>query len=87
MNIAKFTLAVLFGVVLGAELFHAPKVKASPQEPGTVHVAIVPVAINDAKGLASRNLPGGRVVGISCLSKPIKQLPDAGVCYVATTPD
>ncbi len=87
MNLLKLGLAVLFGVTLGVVLSHVPKVKANPQEPGSVHVTVVPLAMPDAKNLASKNLPGYRVVGISCLAKPIKQLPDAAVCYVATTPN
>jgi hypothetical protein len=87
MNPLKIGLAVLFGLILGAVLFHVPKVKALPQEAGTVHVTIVPVPMNDAKNLSSRDLPGYRIAGISCLPTPIKQLPDAAVCYVATTPN
>jgi hypothetical protein len=87
MNLLKLGLAVFCGVVLGAALFHAPRVKANAQEPGTVHVAIIPITVLDAKNIASQNIPGYTVTGISCLSKPVKQLPDAAVCYVATTPN
>ena len=87
MTFLKLGLTVLFGLILGAALFHAPNVKANPQELGTVHVTIAPIPINDAKNLSSRDLPGYKIVGISCLPKPIKQLPDAAVCYVATTPN
>jgi hypothetical protein len=87
MNLVKLTLAVLFGVLLGAALFGTPKVKANPQESGTVHVAVVPIPIPNDKNLSSRNLLGEKIVGISCLPKPAKQLPYAAVCYVATSPN
>jgi hypothetical protein len=87
MNLIKLGLGVLAGLLLGVVLFNAPKIKANPQEPGTIHVAIIPIPVPDAKNLSSRDLTGGRIAGISCLPKPAKQLPDAAVCYVATTPN
>ena len=83
MNFLKVGLAVLVGCLLGAMLFHTPVVKASP---AGVHVYIVPVEMSDAKTSLPKDLPGGRVAGISCISKPAAGLPDAAVCYVATTP-
>jgi hypothetical protein len=85
MIFLKMGACIFFGLILGAVLFRTPKIKANPQVPGKVHVAIIPVSMLDAKNLASEDLPGVRVAGISCVPKPIKQLPDAAVCYVATT--
>jgi hypothetical protein len=85
MNPLRIGISALLGLILGATLFRTPQVKADPQETGKVHVAIIPVAMLDAKNLASQDLPGIRIAGISCVPKPIKQLPDAAVCYVATS--
>lgn len=83
MNTLKLAVAVLFGLILGLLVCRAPKLKA--QQTGYVHVVIVPVSLSDVKNLFSQDLVGAKVVGISCLPKPTKWLPDAAVCYVATT--
>ena len=87
MDQLKLGLGLLLGLVLGVALCRTPQVKANPQESGSVHVAIVPVRVLDAKNLTSVSLPGGGVAGISCIPKPQQRLPDAAVCYVATTGD
>lgn len=84
MKLFKLGFAIVFGFVLGGALFRSPRAKAIPQQSGQVHVAIVPVTMLDAKNLASQTLPD-RIAGISCIPKPEKRLPDAAVCYVATS--
>ena len=86
MRLLRLGFAIVFGFVLGGALFRSPRAKAIPQQSGQVHVAIVPVTMLDAKNLASQALPGNRIAGISCIPKPQKRLPDAAVCYVATSP-
>jgi hypothetical protein len=81
----KSCLLVLMSSVFVAWLFHTGMMKAHPQQSGTAHVYIVPVTLLDAKSPASINLPGVRFAGISCIAKPTQKLPDAAVCYVATT--
>jgi hypothetical protein len=81
MNFAKIPLAALAGFILGAMLFHARVVKAQ----GNAHVYIVPLTMPDAKTPFPSNLPGVRIAGISCIAKPTAKLPDAAICYVATT--
>ena len=84
MNILKISLAVLIGVAFGIALFHTPQVKA--QQAGNVVVFIHPVTVLNTKLPTNEVLPGSRVDGISCIPKPIiGKLPDAAVCYVATT--
>ncbi|MGB8541980.1 MAG: hypothetical protein WCD49_10145 [Candidatus Acidiferrales bacterium] len=85
MTTLKFCLAVLVGVSFGAFWFRLPISNASPQDNGTAHVFIFPVKMFDAKNSASQNLPGAKIAGISCIAKPENNLPDAAVCYVATT--
>lgn len=85
MSSLKVGLAAAMSFVLGAALFRTPTVKANPQKTELAHVFIVPVAVLDAKAPSSTNLPGARIAGISCIPKPEKRLPDAAVCYVATT--
>ena len=84
MNMLKISLAVLVGFVLGVVLFRTPSVKA--QQAGNVVVFIHPVTVLNTKLPTNEVLPGSRVDGISCIPKPIVgKLPDAAVCYVATT--
>ena len=83
MNLAKITLAVLCGLVLGATLFRTPAVNANPAT--AAHVFIVPIWMADAKAPQPADLPGSRIAGISCIPKPADKSPDAAVCYVATT--
>jgi hypothetical protein len=83
MNILKISLSALAGFVLGIVLVHTPAVKA--QEPGKVLVFIHPVLLLDQKMPVDKVIPGSRVDGISCIPAPVKRLPDAAVCYVATT--
>ena len=85
MNFTKVAGAAVVGFLLGIAVFRLPTAKADLQQQGLAHIAIVPVAMMDAKTLSSNNLPGAKIVGISCIAKPEKRLPDAAVCYVATT--
>jgi hypothetical protein len=85
MRTLKFCFAVLVGIYFGAICFPLPVLEASPQDTGTAHVFIVPVRMLDATNSASQNLPGAKIAGISCIPKPEGKLPDAAVCYVATT--
>jgi hypothetical protein len=78
-------LVALIGFVMGSWPFQTKTVKANPQETGRTHIFIVPVEMLDAKHPASQNLPGARIAGISCIARPAQKLPDAAVCYVATT--
>jgi hypothetical protein len=82
----KVCLGMATGFLLGAWLFQAKAAKANPQELGQVHVYIRPIQMLDAHNSASQNVSGGTFVGISCIPKPSPKLPDAAVCYVATTP-
>jgi len=84
MNLSKILVAGLFGLLLGVAASHVPMVKAGPQETSQVHLYVVPIGMT-GKVSFSENLPGGRIAGISCLPKPTAQLPDAAICYVATT--
>jgi len=85
MNILKISLAALVGFAFGIALFHTPEVKAQ-QQAGNVVVFIHAVTVLDTKLPTNQVLPGSRVDGISCIPKPIAgKLPDAAVCYVATT--
>jgi len=84
MNFLKIGLTAALGFILGAVLFHAPTVKASPQAPGSVIVFISTVWMDNPKLPANKVIPGSRVAGISCIPKPLAKLPDAAVCYVAT---
>jgi hypothetical protein len=81
----KSCLLILMSFVLVAWLFHTGIMKAHPQQSGTAHIFIVPVTILNAKSAVPQNLPGVRIAGISCIAKPTQKLPDAAVCYVATT--
>jgi hypothetical protein len=83
MNIVKISLAVALGIVLGIALFHTSGVKA--QGAGNVVVFIHPVMVLDQKMPIDTVITGSRVDGISCIPKPTSKLPDAAVCYVATT--
>ena len=83
MNIVKIGLSVLAGFVLGIVLVRTPVVKA--QESGKVLVIIYPVLLLDQKMPVDKIVPGSRVDGISCIPAPAKRLPDAAVCYLATT--
>lgn len=85
MNLTKICLAAALGFVLGSWLFHTSSVTANQQEDGNTHVFIAPVEVFNTKSPASLNIPGVRVVGISCLAKPQTKLPDAAICYVATS--
>ena len=82
----KICLAITTSFVLGVVISNTSPVKASPQEQGSVHVFIAPLEVATAKETRSQNLPGGRVVGISCIPKPTDKLPDHAICYVATGP-
>lgn len=85
MKILNLCLAAVMGLLVGAFFLRIPATKAAAQPIGQVHVSIFPVGMLNAKGTASENLPGLRIVGISCIPKPTPRLPDAAVCYVATT--
>lgn len=74
--------ATSLGLALGAMMSHVP-VRA--QGEAHVHVFIVPLAVPDAKTPVPADLPGERIAGISCLTKPQEKLPNAAVCYVATS--
>ena len=84
MNLARICVAVAFGFILGIWLFRTSPVNANPQEGGKAHVFIVPVEVFDTKTPTSKNIPGVRIAGISCIAKPQTKLPDAALCYVAT---
>jgi len=86
MNRKKTLAAALAGFLLGVAASSISTVRADPQHPTLVHVFISPVAMTDAKTGFPKDLPGGKVVGLSCLSQPMDKFPDAAVCYVATTP-
>jgi hypothetical protein len=90
MNFAKILAAGLAGFLLCALFLHAPIAKANPQELASasspIHVSIYPLPMFDAHNLTSKDLPGVRVVGLSCIAKPTAKLPDAALCYVATSP-
>lgn len=81
----KFALATLLGFLLClvAVRISVPTVKA--QQEGMVHVYITAETLWNLKDRPSLNIPGGRVVGISCLPKPTSKAPDQAVCYVATS--
>jgi hypothetical protein len=83
MNFLKIGMAVLAGFALGIVLFRAPAMKA--QEAGNVMVFIHPISVLDQKMPIDAAITGSRVDGISCIPKPIAKLPDAAICYVATT--
>jgi|GEM_PF-5195146 hypothetical protein len=83
MNILKIGAAVSVGFALSVVLFHTSVVKA--QGSNQVHVFIYPVEMFSTKSTTSKDLPGLRIAGISCIPKPETKLPDAAVCYVATT--
>lgn len=85
MSFLKTCLATMISFTLGAMLFHTSPATANPQASGQAHVYIVPIFMADTKAPASQNLAGAKIVGISCIPKPIKSAPDAAVCYVATT--
>jgi hypothetical protein len=85
MNVLKTCAAVFVGFLLGTLPFHAATAKAAQDTAELVHVGIYPVTMLDAKTPVPQNLPGGRIAGISCISKPEKKTPDSAVCYVATT--
>ncbi len=84
MNILRIGLSTAISFTMGAMLFHTPPAQ-NPQESGSVHVYIYPVFMDDAKTPFPKNLPGGRIAGISCIPKPEKLTPNSAVCYVATT--
>jgi hypothetical protein len=84
MKLTTLFLAVAFSFVLGAWLFHTPQVKANPQA-GSAHVFIAPIEMFDLKSSTSKSVPGVRIAGISCVAKPKANLPDAAICYVATS--
>jgi hypothetical protein len=72
------------GLFLGIAVSSTPMVIAD----SPTHIVIVPVWMPDAKTPQPANLPGDRrVVGISCVPKPLKAAPDAATCYVATSLD
>jgi hypothetical protein len=83
MNFLKIGLAVSVGFALGIALFRTPEVKA--QQAGSVVLFIHPVLVFDQKMPIDKAITGSRVDGISCIPKPTTKLPDAAVCYVATT--
>ncbi|HTR48348.1 MAG TPA: hypothetical protein VMM16_13270 [Verrucomicrobiae bacterium] len=85
-KLLKLLSALSVGFVMGAMAVHAPVIAAtSRQADGLVHVFIVPVMMPTTKTAFPSNLPGGRVAGISCIPKPQSNLPDAAICYVATS--
>ena len=79
----RIVLATLVGFLCGVMGFHTRPIKA--QEPGSVHVFIRPLELENDKASRSIDLPGGRIVGISCVSNPQTRLPKAVTCYVATS--
>jgi len=83
MNFLKIGLAVLVGFALAVVPFRVPQAKA--QQAGNVLVLIHPVMVLDKKSPIDKIVPGSRVNGISCIPTLAKLLPDAAVCYVATT--
>lgn len=78
-------LTILVVAVAGAWLFRVRSVKASPQSNGEVAVLIHSVVIPSLRGSHSYVLPGMKVVGISCISRPSSNMPEATECYVATS--
>jgi hypothetical protein len=85
MKSLKIILSVLVGVIFGIAVSHLSVAKASPQDTGSVHVFIAPLEVLTAKDTRSQNLPGGRVVGISCIPRPTTNQPERATCYVATS--
>jgi hypothetical protein len=83
MNTLRIGAAAFAGLALAVVLFRTPAIKA--QEPGKMVVFIHPVLVDNAKLPVDTVIPGSRVCGISCIPKPVSRLPDAAVCYVATT--
>jgi len=86
MNRTKLLLITSVVFLLGALASGLPKVKADSQQSGMVHVFIAPAIVKNAKSGRPLDVSNGHVVGISCFPKPIANLPDQALCYVATTP-
>lgn len=80
MKITRAVLLFSLGFFVAAALKPLNVLKAQ----GTAHVFIVPVQVFNLQATAA-NIPGVRIAGISCLPKPTAKLPNAAVCYVATT--
>ena len=85
MKLLKVAIVALLAFVLGVWSSRLKTVNASSQDAGQAHVFIAPLEMLDAKAPRTVNLPGVKIVGISCVAKPTERLPDAAVCYVATT--
>lgn len=89
MNFLKIGLTTTISFILGAMLSHAPTAKANPSEQKyaqvNAHVFVVPVWMVDEKTPQTADLPGNRIAGISCIPHPTDKMPNAAVCYVATS--
>lgn len=85
MNLSRMFVPALVGSLLGVAASRVPIVRGIPQEAGSVHVYIASFSLFNTKVTLSKNLPGMRVAGISCIPKPTDKLPDQAVCHVATS--
>lgn len=87
MNQSKVLLAGLIGLLLGVAASHISVPIAKAQEPGAVHVYIWQETVSNSNDRPSLNIPGGKVVGFTCISKPASvTLPNKAICYIATSP-
>jgi hypothetical protein len=84
MTFLKILLAVAVGFTLGAVLFRTPTAHATPQSSGQAVVFIHAIWVDNPKLPVDKVIPGTHVSGISCIPKPIANMPDAALCYVAT---
>lgn len=87
MNLARIALAgiCIFALCLAAVRTPIANVKA--QENRTIHVYITHAVVSDSKdSRSSLDIPGGKIVGFSCISKPASITREKNaVCFIASS--